>query len=71
MATVRQLIENLMKEDLDSPVVYEFYIKDHFEHLNVSDEVWTKVAEANDSILVNDDASSVIEYEIKRAKEAK
>lgn len=71
MTTVRQLIENLMKEELDSPVIFEFYTRDNFEHLDVSDEVWAKVVEGNDSILVNDDASSVIEYEITQAKEKK
>ena len=40
--TVRELIDNLMKvEDLDSPVIYQYYIGEHFE---VSDKVFAEVA---------------------------
>jgi hypothetical protein len=67
MTTVRQLIESLKKENLDEPVVYEYYLKDHFQHLKVSDKVWAEIAEEHDSILTNDSAYDEIEEAIKQA----
>jgi len=67
MTTVRQLIESLKKENLDEPVVYEYYLKDHFQHIKVSDKVWAEIAEAHDSILTNDSAYDEIEEALKQA----
>ena len=47
--TVRELIDNLMKvEDLDSPVIYQYYIGEHFE---VSDKVFAEVANEYESVI--------------------
>lgn len=47
--TVRELVDNLMKvEDLDSPVVYQYYIGEHFD---VSDKTFAKVAEEFESLI--------------------
>jgi hypothetical protein len=47
--TVRELIDNLMKvEDLDSPVIYQYYIGEHFE---VSDQEFAKVADEFESLI--------------------
>lgn len=47
--TVRELIDNLMKvEDLDSPVIYQYYLGEHFE---VSDKTFAKVAETFESLI--------------------
>lgn len=67
MTTVRQLIESLKKENLDEPVVYEYYLKDNFGHIEVSDKVWAEIAEAHDSILTNDSAWDEIEEALKQA----
>lgn len=81
MTTVRQLIDHLFKvEDLDQPVVYEYYLKEHFhitrQHdfakdtafiglVDISDKAWAEVAEAHDNILVNDSAYTEIEQALK------
>ena len=67
MATVRQLIELLKKENLDEPVVYEYYLKDNFGHIEVSDKAWAEIAEAHDNILTNDSAYDEIEEALKQA----
>lgn len=67
MTTVRQLIESLKKENLDEPVIYEYYLKDHFEHIKVSDKAWAEIVEAHDSILTNDSAYDEIEEALKQA----
>lgn len=47
--TVRGLIENLMREeDLDSPVIYQYYIGEHFD---VSDKTFGEVAKTFDSVI--------------------
>jgi hypothetical protein len=47
--TVRGLIDNLMKvEDLDSPVIYQYYLGEHFE---VSDQHFAKVADEFESLI--------------------
>ena len=83
MTTVRELIDHLFKvEDLDQPVVYEYYLKEHFNitrrHdfakdtafiglVDISDKVWAEVVEAHDNILVNDSAYSEIAEALKQA----
>lgn len=69
MTTVRQLIDSLMMcEDLDSPVIYEYYLKDHFEHTGVDDEQWAEVVDQLDNILTNDDSYSMVVNAIKGAQ---
>ena len=47
--TVRELIDNLLKaEDLDSPVIYQYYLGEHFD---VSDKVFAEVAEEFESLI--------------------
>jgi DNA-binding ferritin-like protein len=47
--TVRELIDNLLKEeDLDSPVIYQYYLGEHFD---VSDKVFAEVAKEFDSMI--------------------
>ena len=47
--TVRELVDNLLKvEDLDSPVIYQYYLGEHFD---VSDETFAKVASEFESLI--------------------
>jgi hypothetical protein len=47
--TVRQLIDNLMMvEDLDSPVIYQYYLGEHFD---ISDTQFAKVAGEFESLI--------------------
>lgn len=66
MTTVRQLIDFLFKvEDLDQPVLYQYYIKDHFEG-EIPDEVWEKVVARLDYVVPDDsEAYEAICSEIK------
>lgn len=69
MTTVRELIDNLFKvEDLDQPVIYEYYTKDHFMHTGVSDENWAKIVDEFDSILTDDNKYSEVERAARSAK---
>lgn len=67
MTTVRQLIESLKEENLDESVVYEYYLKDHFLNIKVSDKAWAEIAKTHDSILVNESAYYQIEKALKQA----
>ena len=69
MTTVRELVNQLMKcKDLDEPVLYEYYLREHFENTGVSNEVWAKIASENDEILVNEDNFSFLHEAIKATK---
>ncbi len=69
MITVRQLIDQLMKcEDLDEPVLYEYYLREHFENTGVSSEAWAKIVSENDEMLMNDDNVDLLHEAIKAAK---
>jgi len=46
--TVGQLIKNLSEQDSDSPVIYQYYLGEHFD---VSDKVFAEVAEEFDSLI--------------------
>jgi hypothetical protein len=49
--TVRQLIEHLFKAgDLDQPVLYQYYLAEHFD-LELEDKVWSQVVEEFDSLI--------------------
>ena len=66
MTTVRQLIDSLLKaEDLDQPVLYQYYLKEHFEG-EIPDEVWSKAAARLDCVVPDDEeAYNTISDEIK------
>ena len=69
MTTVRELVNQLMKcKDLDEPVLYEYYLREHFENTGVSSEMWAKIASENDEILVNEDNFSFLHEAIKATK---
>ena len=56
--TVRQLIEHLFKvEDLDEPVLYQYYLAEHFD-LDSGNEVWGQVVEEFDSLIPGTDSCS-------------
>ena len=47
--TVRNLIDNLFTvEDLDAPVIYQYYLGEHFD---VSNEVFAEVASEFESLI--------------------
>lgn len=66
MTTVRQLIDSLLEvEDLDQRVLYQYYVKDHFDG-EIPDEVWEKVAARLDCVVPDDsEAYDTICSEIK------
>ena len=64
MTTVGQLIKLLSDENPDEPVIFEYYLKNHFGE-TVSDNVWSEVAEQNDDILTNTDAYLAIQNTIE------
>ena len=69
MTTIRQLIQSLnQNENLDEPILYEYYTKSHFEHTGVTDEVWAKIASEYDEILINEDSFATINALLKEAK---
>ena len=56
--TVRQLIEHLFKvEDLDEPVLYQYYLAEHFG-LDSSGEVWGRVVEKLDGLIPGTESSA-------------
>ena len=69
--TVRQLIEHLFKvEDLDEPVLYQYYLAEHFG-LDSESKVWAQVVEEYGSLIPGTDScielisEAVIEYALK------
>lgn len=56
--TVRQLIEHLFKvEDLDEPVLYQYYLAEHFD-LESGDKVWQQVVSGMDGLIPGTDSCS-------------
>jgi hypothetical protein len=55
--TVGELIEHLKGEDSNAPIIYQYYLAEHFE---VSEEVFAKVAEDFDSLIPCSDSYEVI-----------
>lgn len=69
MTTVRQVIDLLMQcEDLDSSIIFEYYVKDHWEDSGVDSDTWEKVAERLSDLLVNDDKAFEVEKTIKKVQ---
>ncbi len=46
--TIGELVYNLLKEDQDSPIIYQYYLGEHFD---VSDQVFGKVAKQFESLI--------------------
>lgn len=46
--TIGELIEHLKGEDSNAPIIYQYYLAEHFE---VSEEVFGQVAKEFDSII--------------------
>ena len=64
--TVGELIEHLKVEDLDAPIIYQYYLAEHFE---VSEEVFAEVARDFDSLIPCSDSYEVINGEINSKRE--
>ena len=61
--TVGELIEHLKGEDLSAPIIYQYYLSEHFE---VSEEVFAEVARDFDSLVPCSDSYEVINGEIAK-----
>jgi hypothetical protein len=59
--TVGELIEHLKGEDLSAPIIYQYYLSEHFE---ISEEVFAEVARDFDSLIPCSDSYEVISREI-------
>ena len=65
--TVGELIEHLKGEDLSAPIIYQYYLAEHFE---VSEEVFAEVARDFDSLVpCLDNSYLAIEEEINNKRE--
>ena len=64
--TIGELIENLKGEDLSAPIIYQYYLAEHFE---ISEEVFAEVARDFDSLIPCSDSYEVISKEIESKKE--
>ena len=59
--TIGELIEHLKGEDLSAPIIYQYYLAEHFE---ISEEVFAEVARDFDSLIPCSDSYEVISREI-------
>ena len=65
--TVGELIEHLKGEDLSAPIIYQYYLAEHFE---ISEEVFGQVARDFDSLVpCLDNSYLAIEEEINNKRE--
>ena len=64
--TIGELIENLKGEDLSAPIIYQYYLAEHFE---ISEEVFGQVARDFDSLIPCSDSYEVISKEIESKRE--
>ncbi len=56
--TVRELIDHLFKvEDLDEPILYQYYLAEHFD-LESGDKVWEQVATEMNGLIPGTDTCS-------------
>ena len=60
--TVGELIEHLKGEDLSAPIIYQYYLAEHF---NISEEIFAEVAGDFDSLIPCSDSYEVISKEIE------
>ena len=65
--TIGELIEHLKGEDLSAPIIYQYYLAEHFE---ISEEVFAEVARDFDSLIpCLDNSYLAIEEEINNKRE--
>jgi hypothetical protein len=64
--TVGELIEHLKGEDLNAPIIYQYYLAEHFE---VSEELFKEVAGDFDSLIPCSDSYEVISREVDSKRE--
>ena len=64
--TIGELIEHLKGEDLEAPIIYQYYLAEHFE---ISEEVFAEVARDFDSLIPCSDSYEVISKEIESKRE--
>jgi len=64
--TIGELIEHLKGEDLNAPIIYQYYLAEHFE---ISEEVFGQVARDFDSLIPCSDSYEVISKEINSKRE--
>jgi hypothetical protein len=64
--TIGELIEHLKGEDLSAPIIYQYYLAEHFE---ISEEVFAEVARDFDSLIPCSDSYEVISSEINSKRE--
>ena len=64
--TVGELIEHLKGEDLNAPIIYRYYLAEHFE---ISEEVFGQVARDFDSLIPCSDSYEVTSGEINNKRE--
>jgi hypothetical protein len=64
--TVGELIEHLKGEDLNAPIIYQYYLAEHFE---ISEEVFGQVVGDFDSLIPCSDSYEVISREIDSKRE--
>lgn len=66
--TVRQLIEHLFKvEDLDEPILYQYYLAEHFE-LESDSDVWSRVVKELDGLIPGTDSCGELIYQVINEK---
>lgn len=51
MITVGDLIEILKREDLNAPIIYQYYLAEHFEP-QPSNEVFAEIAKEYNSLII-------------------
>lgn len=73
MTTVRELIKHLSEvENQDEPVLYQFYLSEHFWHYRIDSEVWASVVKEFGSLIPNlDEVDAEIGEAIKRHKQSR
>jgi len=65
--TIGELIEHLKGEDLNAPIIYQYYLAEHFE---ISEKIFGQVARNFDSIIpCLDNSHLAIEEEIDNKRE--
>lgn len=64
--TIKDLIDHLRDEDPSEPVIYQYYLADHFD---IDIETFARAAEALDSLIpCLDNSHLTIEEEIDKAR---
>jgi hypothetical protein len=64
--TIGELIEHLKGEDSNAPIIYQYYLAEHFD---ISEEVFGQVAGDFDSLIPCSDSYEVISREVNSKRE--